>query len=209
MYRPIDIETWDRREIFEHFSRMKLPHYTVAVSIDATPLITFAKENGVSFYLSLIYLAMQVLNGIENFRLRIVEGKVVLYDETYPSFTFMRQGQTLFQIYTCAIEGSLTKFATKASEAISHQQTFFGGLCEQFGLVYLSCLPWVETSVITNEGMDDADDAIPRLNWGKYAMHDGRLTLNMSLTVNHRFIDGYHIGQFFQRLQERIDSVNQ
>ena len=36
---------------------------------------------------------------------------------------------------------------------------------------------------------------------------DGRWLLNITVTVNHRFIDGYHIGLFFERLQALIDAL--
>ena len=41
------------------------------------------------------------------------------------------------------------------------------------------------------------DDAIPRVAWGRFVDDgSGRKVLGMSLEVNHRFIDGYHISQF-------------
>ena len=55
--------------------------------------------------------------------------------------------------------------------------------------------------------MENPDDAIPRINWGKYVECDGRWKLNISFTANHRFIDGYHIGLFFKRLQLLIDDL--
>lgn len=36
----------------------------------------------------------------------------------------------------------------------------------------------------------------------------GRETLGMSVEVNHRFIDGYHLGQFYQKLQQSIDALD-
>ena len=32
-------------------------------------------------------------------------------------------------------------------------------------------------------------------------------TLGMSLEVSHRFIDGYHLGQFYQNLQKSMDEL--
>ena len=31
----------------------------------------------------------------------------------------------------------------------------------------------------------------------------------MSLEVSHRFVDGYHLGQFYQKLQQSIDALEQ
>ena len=87
------------------------------------------------------------------------------------------------------------------------QTTFFGGMDPVPNVAYLSCAPNVDATNITNPGIDNPDDAIPRINWCKYVLHDGRWILNVTLTANHRFIDGYHIGLFFQHLQEAIDQL--
>ena len=76
-YHPIDINNWDRRDLYDHFSRLKLPHFAVAAYIDVTRLLEYKRHEGLSFYLSLIYLTTKVLNGIDNFRLRIIDGQVV------------------------------------------------------------------------------------------------------------------------------------
>ena len=68
MYHPIDINNWDRRDLYEHFSRLKFPHFAVAAYIDVTRLLEYKRREGLTFYLSLIYLTTEVLNGIDNFR---------------------------------------------------------------------------------------------------------------------------------------------
>lgn len=35
----------------------------------------------------------------------------------------------------------------------------------------------------------------------------GRETLGMSVEVNHRFLDGVHLGKFYQALQASIDAL--
>ena len=74
-------------------------------------------------------------------------------------------------------------------------------------LIFLSCLPWLDITALTNERDFDPDDAIPRLAWGKYVLREGRLELGYSVEVNHRFIDGLHIGRFGERLQALIEAL--
>lgn len=50
-------------------------------------------------------------------------------------------------------------------------------------------------------------DSFCRITWGKYVPADGRETLGMCLEVNHRFVDGWHLGQFYQHLQQAIDAL--
>lgn len=69
-----------------------------------------------------------------------------------------------------------------------------------FDLIYISCLPWIELTALTNERDFDPDDAVPRIAWGKFRERDGRKILGMSMELNHRFTDGVHIGLFSQAL---------
>ena len=207
MHQPIDITTWERREIYQHFSRMKTPHYAVAGNIDVTPLLAYKRKHHLSFYLSLIYLATKCLNDIENFRYRIIDAQVVLCERIHTNFTHKRPDEGLFRFYTSPFVGTLPEYVRCTAEGMASQTTFFGGMDPIPNVAYLSCAPHVDATCITNPGIDDPDDAIPRINWGKYVLRDGRWMLNVTLTANHRFIDGYHVGLFFEQLQQEIDRL--
>ena len=84
---------------------------------------------------------------------------------------------------------------------------FLSAAAESDALIYFSCLPWVSITALTNERDFDADDAIPRIVWGKYHREGERDVLGLALEVNHRLIDGLHIGRFVQDLQQRIDAL--
>ena len=73
--------------------------------------------------------------------------------------------------------------------------------------MYLSFLPWIDLTVLTNVRDPDRDDTVPRISWGKYAEADGRKQLNLSLEVNHRFIDGIHIGKFQDALLQEMQAL--
>lgn len=204
---PIDMQNWNRRELYEHFSRLRLPHYALAAYIDVTQLVEYKQRNGLSFYLSLIYLATKTLNCIPDFRLRMKDGKVVMYDCIHTNFTHKRPEEEVFRFHTAPFEGSLQQYVEATTQAIARQTTLFGGLGDIPNVAYFSCAPTLDTTCITNPGMEDPDDAIPRINWGRYIERDGRQMLNITFTANHRFIDGYHIGRFFERLQEEINQL--
>ena len=208
MYEKIDLNKWDRKEIYDHFSHQKMPFYAVAANVDVTKLIDFKRRQGLSFYLSLIFLATEALNGIEEFRMRIVDGEVVRFPIIHPNLTHKREKDRMFKFYTGLMEGNIHQFVQQMSIGMAAQETLFGGYEASQDLYYFSCFPWTETTAITNPGMENADDAIPRINWGKYGLHEGRQLINITVTANHRFIDGYHIGQFFLRLQQLIDALD-
>ena len=205
MYKPIDINNWDRRELYDHFSRLKLPHFAVAANIDVTNLLAFKRREGLSFYLSLVYLTTKVLNSIENFRLRIIDGQVVSFDTIHTNVTHKRPEEQVFRFHTAPFEGTLREYVEATSKAIATQTTRFGGMGDILNVVYCSCTPNLDATALINPGMENPDDAIPRVNWGKYMERDGRWIINITFTANHRFVDGYHIGVFFERLQSAIN----
>ncbi len=208
-FQPFDVNSWDRREHFAFYSTKRLPHYAVAAYVDVTPLLAYKRKHHLSFYLSLVYLVTKSLNSIRNFRLRIVDGNVVIYDRIETNFTHKRPDEEIFRCYTAPFEGTLQEYVAATSEAIAHQTALFDGIGDIPNVVYCSCTPTLDATCITNPGMENPDDAIPRVNWGKYVEHNGRWRLNITFTANHRFIDGYHIGLFFEHLQRDINLLSQ
>ncbi len=206
-YQPFDVDNWERAEQYHFYSQKKMPHYAVAAYVDVTPLLQFKRREQLSFYLSLVYLVTQSLNSIDNFHLRIVDGQVVRYDRIETNFTHKLPHEQVFRCYTGAFEGTLREYVERTSAAIIGQTTFFAGLGDIPNAAYCSCVPTLDATCITNPGMENPDDAIPRINWGKYVLREGRWMLNITFTANHRFIDGYHIGLFFERLQEAINRL--
>ncbi|MBO4820914.1 MAG: hypothetical protein J5548_05560 [Prevotella sp.] len=207
MYKEIDFNTWDRREHYQHFARLKFPHYNVAAQINVSRLLEYKREHGLSFYLSLIYLVTKSLNQIENFNYRMKDGRVVMYDIIHTNFTHKKPEEGLFRFHTAPFQGTLLEYVADTSAAIIQQDTLFGGLGDIPNVAYCSCIPTLDATAMSNPGMENPEDAIPRINWGKYVERDGRWMLNVTLTPNHRFIDGYHVGLFFQILQEEINRL--
>lgn len=124
-----------------------------------------------------------------------------------PSFTELKKGNEQFRILSVPWDSSLPAFCRAAKEKSERQTTFLESASETDDLVYLSCLPWFDLTCCTNERNFDKDDAIPRITWGKYVRQDDRETLGLSIEVNHRFVDGVHLGRFYEALQQKINDL--
>ena len=204
---PVALDTWPRREAYTFFSGLSDPFYSVTVTVDVTALHTYTKRRGLSFYYALVWLCTQSINQTTAFRYAIRNGQPVLLARREPSFTDLHPGAEQFHIVTMPAGDALEDFC-RAARAKSRAQTeFLSAAAESDALIYFSCLPWVSLTALTNERDFDADDAIPRIAWGKYHREGERDVLGLALEVNHRLIDGLHIGQFVQDLQQRIDAL--
>ena len=207
MIRDIDMSTWPRREIYDFFSPISNPFYSVTFTLDVTNLYRYVKERELSFYYALVYLCTQAVNRVEAFLYTIEDGKVRIYDKRQPSFTDLEKDSELFRMVFVPCEGSLDEFCRAAKAKSESQHFFFDPTAETNDLIYFSCLPWMDVTGLTNERNLDPDDAIPRIAWGKYIDVDGRKQLHISLEINHRLIDGVHLGRFNEELCRLIEAL--
>ena len=206
-YKVIDYESWPRREKYEFFCSADQPFYNLGYRLDVTNAYSFAKKNGVSFYMVLTYLVTKAINSVEAFRYAKLDGQIVLFDELMPSFTDLKPGSDSFHIVTMPAGDDIKRFCLDAKRRSETQKEFVVMSDEGPNLIYISCLPWVELTALTNERDFDPDDAIPRIAWGKYRDENGRKILGLSMELNHRFADGYHIGKFNEKLCELIQRL--
>jgi chloramphenicol O-acetyltransferase type A len=105
------------------------------------------------------------------------------------------------------MEDDPAAFAKHAAAASAAQTCFLDMSKEGSDLLFISCLPWMRVTGLTNERQPDPDDCIPRITWGRWEDRGGRKILGLCTEVNHRTVDGYHIGQFAKALEEEIAAL--
>ena len=202
----VDMENWPRREVYDYMSRSAKPHYAVTFTQDVTKLCDYTKAHGLSFYHAMTYFVTKAINRVENFRYDAVNGGVVLYDERIPSLAELNKSTEQFFYVNCPVRGTVEEYCAALREMCEKQESLFGEE-DTRDLLFVSCLPWIELTGLTNEGMTDPDDCIPRISWGKWREESCRKTLGISMEVNHRMIDGIHIGKFAQELTRLIEAL--
>ena len=69
-------------------------------------------------------------------------------------------------------------------------------------LVYFTCLPWFPVTALKNEKDLNPSDSVPRVAWGRWEEKGARTELLLSLELNHRLLDGVHVGRFYEALKE-------
>lgn len=210
-YKKLDLNTWSRKEIFDFFSKTEDPFYMVTFRQDVTELYNWAHENSKSFYCAMIWAVTEAINSVEAFRISMANGSPVLLEERIPSFTDLKKGQENFHIVTIERDKDIRRFCDSAKRKSQNQNFFIDLSREDDNLIYISSLPWVDLTALKNErestGTKLKDKSIPHISWGMYVDEGGRKVLGLSVEVNHRFIDGIHIGLFAQKLTSLIKSL--
>lgn len=203
----LDKKTWARREIYDMFSKIDYPFYSVTIPINVTNIKKISKNKGVSFYFLMIWACTKAVNSVPEFRYRIRGDEIIILDQVNPSFTYMPNNSETFQIITLEWEEKYEMFCFNAKEQSKKQIHFMNMEKETDALIYFSCTPWFDFTSLTNEHSFNKDDTIPRLTWGKYYEKDSQLWVHLSVEVNHRTIDGIHIGKLKNAIDYEINTL--
>ncbi len=202
----INLKTWERTTHYNFFRQMDYPQYSICSNIDITNFLTQVKKRNISFYYAMIYAATYCLNQIKAFKYRIEGDKVILHHTIHPSFTDMSEGSELFKIVTVDMEDTINSFVVKAKKKANNQKDYFGIEEPRQDVTYITCIPWVSFTNMSHTITLNKDDAIPRLAWGKYFKENEKILMPFSLQAHHAFVDGVHMGKYFDVLQQHMNT---
>ena len=204
---PVDMTTWNRAYLFESYRGSDFPYINLGARVDVTNVVERAKAAGLSTYFALIHTATATANDLEPFHLRIQDGGVVRYDCSTPVLTHMRKGDELFFMMRGLTGVGVREFSDDLCRKAENPPVGEERLDVKLGgIVSFSCIPWVDYTHFVRTIKKLGVDSNPKISWGKYVHENGRINVNFSVQVHHGLMDGYHVGQYFLRLQERIDA---
>ena len=206
--KTIDLKTWPRAVHYNFFRRMDYPQYLICSNVDITHFLNMTKEKCLPFFYSMIYAAMLAINRTEEFRYRIRGDSVVLHDVVHPSFTAMSPGSDLFKMVTTDMTDDIESFVSTARAKSDWQTDCFvrEDVEGRDDLVYITAIPWVSFTNISHTISFNKDDSVPRLAIGKYFEDSGRTLIPFSVQAHHSFVDGIHMGRYYDCLQEHLNS---
>lgn len=203
-FKIIDVENWKRAAHYNFFRQMANPFLGVSYQVDITHFVQVLKEKKLPFYYTMIHGVTLCANGLDGFRYRIKEGKVILYDRISPSFRFMDQETGLFKTVTVDFIDHLPEFITAAKGAEKNQSKYFEEPARQ-DVYDISCIPWISFTHVTHTHSADKDYSAPNFTWGKHFKEGEKVLLPFSVQVHHSFADGSDLGKFAKMLQDYLD----
>lgn len=208
MTREIDMATWARREHYAFFAPMSHPFYSLTIPMDVAPLRRRCREEGLPFYPAMIFGVTKAMEGVEAFLCKDRNGVIVRHDRLVPSFTDLKPGSDLFHIVTLEAGEDLADFCCRAKAVSAAQRELItAGPWAADELIYFTCQPWFPVTALTNERDVVPWDSVPRVSWGRWEEQGDRLVLGLSLELNHRLLDGVHVGKFYRRLCDWMESL--
>jgi len=204
--QQIDIKNWNRKEHYEFFSTFEEPFFGITTPIDCTIAFEKSKELNIPFFIYYLHKTLIAVNQIENFRYRIENGNVFLYDEIDSSATIMRADKT-FGFSFMKFNPDLTEFNKIAFAEIERIQSTSGLFTREFpeNLIHFSAIPWINFTSLTHSRSFTLPDSCPKISFGKMITENGKKTMSLAVLAHHGLVDGYHMGMFVEALQNEFN----
>lgn len=202
-YVEIDESTWTRAMHCAIFRNSVEPAFCVTFEADVTEFKKYVKDNNLSFTMAMVYAVCKCANQVEAFRYRFVDGKVVLFDSIDTAFTYLNKETNLFKVVNVPMMDDLKEYCIQAKKIAEEQKEYFTGPLEN-DVFQCSPMPWVRYTHISHTNSGKKDNATPLFDWGKYYEKNGRRMMPVSVQAHHSFVDGIHIGEFVNILEEYL-----
>ena len=198
----IDLDTWERRALFELFNAYSEPYHGVCLRVDCTETFDCAKDRRMSVFLSLLHRSLLAANKTENFKLRVVDGAVWAYETIHGGSAVGRPDGTIgFAHY--AYKPQLREFVREAS--IEMERVRGRSDLERYdgqNIIRYSVLPWFDFTSLSHARDFVGRDSAPKITFGKITEAGGRRTMPVSIHVHHGLADGSHVAEFVEHLEQ-------
>lgn len=206
MKQLLELSTWNRKEHFEFFSKFEEPFFSITCSMDMTLAYEKAKKLQIPFFTYYLHKSILAINKVENFRYRIVDGKVYSYDTIHASATIMREDKT-FGFSLMEYVENVKDFKVFVEKEIQRIQNTSGLFTREFpqNIIHFSAIPWINFTGLTHSRNFSYPDSCPKISFGKLISTGSQKKMSMTIAAHHGLVDGYHMGLFVEELQKFLN----
>lgn len=201
----IDLPSWDRRDHFLTYREFDQPHFGMSANVDIGTFYAYTKREAIHFSSALVYVLTRAANAIPSFRLRIRGERVVEHDRVHPSITFLVT-EDLFSFCTIEYDDRFPIFTERAQTSFAAAKAT-PTLADEPGrddLLFMTAIPWVAFTSFLHPLPTTPADSFPRFAWGKRFESPGGLTMPLGVQAHHALMDGFHAGQYYDRVQSLL-----
>ena len=208
-FNKINIDTWKRREYFEHYF-INLPcTYSMTTNIDITKLLKNVKLRHIKLYPTMIYILSTLVNNHEEFRTAIdSEGNVGVFDTMNPEYTIFHKDDETFSSLWTGYNSDFSKFYEGYLVDLEQYQ-HVKGISPKPNIVKntfpISSIPWTSFNGFNLNLDKGASYLLPIFTMGKYFEQENKILLPLAIQVHHAVCDGFHLGRFINEIQEMAD----
>ena len=209
MYKKLNKDNWNRKEHFEFFNQFDEPFFGIVAEIDCSNAYQVCKTNSIPFSLYCLYQAITAVNQTEEFRYRIKDEEIIVFDTIHVTTTIGRNDNT-FSFSYIPFTQSLSEFVKLAKIEIERIKSSSGlGANENTGrldVIHFSTVPWISFTGVTHPQNFKFKDSIPKITFGKYFHRNDRMFMPVSVNAHHGLMDGFHVSQFVKLFEHLLNT---
>lgn len=210
--KKVNIGSLTRRESFNNFRLYSDPVFSIGTRLDVTELYEFCKQKKLSFFSVFLFVVTREINEINDFKLRIVDNEVVMFDVIHPSFIVMRENKTITTCCTRYIPDFNVFYQNNRNDIVNMRTSLQYQRFNATGMkdcVYISCLPWIDLVSCRNpyNYADHDQTSIPRITWSKVVLENQRYKMYFDISAHHALLDGYHLSQLINNISVAIANL--
>lgn len=203
--KKIDLNSWNRKQHYHHFNALSNPYFAVTIPIDMSIAYKRAKDHNYSFFAVYLHACMKAINQTENFKYRIIDNEVFELEVIHTSATMLREDKTFgfsYILFTNDFEQFNINIKNE-KERIENSSELYPAVYD-LNCIHCSALPWFSFSS-QKEPFSGLKESIPKFGFSKTYNEGSKLIMNVSISVNHALVDGYHVAQFADKFQQYLN----
>ncbi|RZE91004.1 type A chloramphenicol O-acetyltransferase [Streptomyces sp. SCA2-2] len=202
---PIDLDTWPRRQHFDHYRRRVPCTYAMTVEVDVTTFAAALRRSPRKSYLAQVWALATVVNRHEEFRMCLTDsGDPAVWPVVHPAFTVFNPERETFACVWAPYDPDFGTFHDTAAPLLaehSRATDFFPQGDPPPNTFDVSSLPWASFTGFTLDIRDGWDHLAPIFTLGRYTEREARLLLPLSVQIHHAAADGFHAARLTNDLQ--------
>ncbi|HEY1105333.1 MAG TPA: CatA-like O-acetyltransferase [Agromyces sp.] len=203
---PIDLDTWPRREAFEHYRHRVPCTYAMTVELDVTAFVAALRAASRKTYPSQIWAIANVVNRHAEFRMMLTDdGAPATWPVVHPAFTVFNPERETFAAVSVPYDADFVAFHDAAVEVLAAAATATE-MFPQGGLPAngfdVSSIPWTSFTGFTLQIDGGSNHFAPIFTLGRYVDRGGRTLLPLAVQIHHASADGFHTARLVGELEQ-------
>lgn len=208
MKKQFDLENWARKDHFNFFNQFDEPFFGVTVDIDCTIAYQKCRQEGIGFFLYYLHQSLAAANAVENFRLRVEDNQIYLYDQVNASAVINRTDNSFgFSYIDYFSDFEEFQLAAKLEIENVRNSTGLNLSGNNANVIHISAMPFLKFTSLSHARSFSFKDSCPKFSFGKMTELNGIKSMPISIHVNHALADGYHVGLFVDEFQRLMNCV--
>ncbi len=206
MKKKINLNSWKRKDHFDHFNKLDDPFFGITTNIDCSYCFKKSKAANKSFFLTYLYHSLRAVNEVDGFKLRIEYDKVYQYDVVHAGPTIFREDKT-FGFAFIRFYHDFNKYYEEALQEIKRVQKQKGLIYAdgEDNIIHYTTIPWIKFTSVRQPALFKNKDSSPKIAFGKLFTENGRTMMPISIDVHHGLMDAWHISMYLELFRKYLD----